>query len=41
MEYVTSFAFLEPEDSFGSKNAFRQVVVEKILKGSQIKGITA
>ena len=41
MEYVTSLAFLEPENSFGSKNAFRQVVVEKILKGSQIKGITA
>ena len=41
VEHMTSLAFLEPENSFRPKNAFRQVIVEKILKGSQIKGMTA
>ena len=41
MKYMAALAFLEPENSLGPENTFRQLVVEKILKRSQIKGITA
>gem|GEM_PF-5598740 len=41
VENVPALAFLEPENPFGPKDAFGKVVVEKILKCPEIKGLTA
>ena len=41
VEHVPTLALLEPQNSFGSKNAFGEMVVEKVLKRSQIEGVTA
>ena len=41
VEHVPTLALLEPKNSFGPKNAFGKMVVEKVLKRSQIKGVNA